>query len=291
MNLIKKMLIDLNISSEESFVDFYDKVRDRDDISILKCLRSEVLLLSKTDHISDNHYKDLENFSYWNTDDRRLALNSTYEDDKRRFDTFRELVTNKRWLDIGTGSGGILDLLSPFALNTTAVELQENSRKELTKLGYNVFELIDECENDYFDFVTLFHVFEHFVEPIKELKTIKNKMKIGGKLIVEVPHARDVLLSFFENDAFMSHTFWSEHLILHTKNSLRIIFESQGFKNISIQGVQRYPLSNHLLWLSKGLPGGHKVLNQFNNVYLNNEYSNILSNLDYNDTLILTAEK
>jgi hypothetical protein len=57
-------------------------------------------------------------------------------------------------------------------------------------------------------------------------------------------------------DSFKESTFWSEHLILHTKESLRKILEAVGFKNIKIEGLQRYPSANHL-YLRHNRLGGH----------------------------------
>ncbi|BBH54087.1 hypothetical protein JCM31447_25440 [Fluviispira sanaruensis] len=137
----------------------------------------------------------------------------------------------------------------------------------------------------------MFHVFEHLKNPIEILASIYEKLKINSYLIIEVPHARDALISWFDIDEFKKFSFWSEHLILHTRESLRIIVESIGLNVISIEGIQRYPLSNHLYWLTNKKPGGHLLWNQFSSKTLNSEYENILSKLDITDSLILVAKK
>ena len=88
-------------------------------------------------------------------------------------------------------------------------------------MGYNVHASIEDAEQNFFDVVTMFHVFEHLKNPIETLKSIRGKMAIGAKIIIEVPHANDFLISFLDNDKFKSFTFWSEHLILHTRKSFR----------------------------------------------------------------------
>lgn len=50
-NKAKDMLIELGISNSDSIVPYYPRVRDREDISVLKCTKSGVLLLSRTDHM------------------------------------------------------------------------------------------------------------------------------------------------------------------------------------------------------------------------------------------------
>jgi len=110
-------------------------------------------------------------------------------------------------------------------------------------------------------------------------------------LIVEVPHANDFLISFLNLQAFKEFTFWSEHLILHTRQSLEIFLREAGFKNIRIQGFQRYPLANHLHWLAKGKAGGHKHWHHLQTDELNRAYASMLASLDKTDTLIAVAEK
>jgi len=51
---------------------------------------------------------------------------------------------------------------------------------------------------------------------------------------------------------------------------------------------QRYGLSNHLEWLSKGKPGGNsKLENLFNSI--NNDYINILEKEGITDTIFIIA--
>ena len=69
----------------------------------------------------------------------------------------------------------------------------------------------------------MFHVLEHIPYQIDTLKILKSKLKKGGKIIIEVPHAEDFLILQEELKEFKNFTFWSEHLILHTYKSLKSI--------------------------------------------------------------------
>ena len=289
-NKIKSLLIKLGISTEDSIVPFFSKVRDRNDLKVLKCKKSDVLLLSGSDHVGMQYYKEKKSFRYSGAQSRRSVLAEGIEDAQRRCEQFKYVVANKKWIDVGTGAGGILDLFSAVAQEIAAVEPQEIARKNLVDLGYKVYSSIGEAPNNYFDVTTLFHSLEHFTDPIGTLKAIKGKMSKGGKIIVEVPHARDFLISFLENDAFKSFTFWSEHLILHTRESLKIFLEAAGFSRIVISGFQRYPLANHFFWLVHGKPGGHIAWQQLRTKELDQAYSHMLASIDKTDTLIATAE-
>lgn len=54
-----------------------------------------------------------------------------------------------------------------------------------------------------------------------------------------------------------------------------------------IKHIQRYPLSNHLYWLSKGKPAGHvKWGNFLDSEELSKAYENQLASLQATDTII-----
>lgn len=222
---------------------------------------------------------------------REKAIADSRDDNQRRFDSFASMIAGRIWMDVGTGVGSVLDAFDPVALETIAVEPQQGARDILTSLGYQTFKSVDEIERSDIEVASLFHVLEHLTEPIETLKQIRLTLKKAGqgKLIVEVPHARDFLLSFLEFEPFMEFTFWSEHLILHTRESLRLFLSEAGFNNIAIKGVQRYPLSNHLHWLRHNQPGGHKAWGILNDPELSKVYESTLNSLDATDTLVAVA--
>ena len=84
----------------------------------------------------------------------------------------------------------------------------------------------------------------------------------------------------------MDFTFWSEHLILHTNESLELFLKESGFFAREIKGFQRYPLSNHFYWLFKGKPSGHEILNHLNDSGFHKDYQQFLSKINQTDTLI-----
>jgi len=291
INSIKEILLSLNICNESSLENYHPRVRDRDDVSVMKCRESGVIFLSRTDHMDISYYNKKSKYKYHSVGDRLHAVNSGVADTERRINQFKGVIANKRWLEIGAGVGAVLDALSPYAAEVTTVEPQEISRKMLQELGYDVYSDVKKLPKSVFDVVTLFHVFEHFVSPIQELIEIESKMISGGKLIIEVPHANDFLLSFLENEEFKEFTLWAEHLILHTRYSLKRFIEEAGFININISGIQRFPLANHLYWLVKGKPGGHHKWDCLRNMNIDTAYSNLLGQLDMTDTLLAVAEK
>ena len=137
----------------------------------------------------------------------------------------------------------------------------------------------------------MFHVLEHIPHQIKILKTLKEKLYSNGKIIIEVPSAKDFLLSFDQFEDFKKFTFWSEHLILHTEKSLREVLKKAGYKKIKIEYYQRYNFSNHLGWFVKKKPGGHVFFKRIVDTKMNKDYKEFLKRIKSTDTLIAIAER
>jgi 2-polyprenyl-3-methyl-5-hydroxy-6-metoxy-1,4-benzoquinol methylase len=289
-NKVRDLLIEMGICKSETIEPYYPRVRDRNDVAVLKCKESGVIFLSRSDHMDISHYSEKADFSYWGAQDREAALASGKADAERRYDQFQSIIANKIWLDVGTGAGGILDYLSPVAKETAAVEPQEAAKNYLNEIGHKTYSSVDDVEDGKYEVVTLFHVLEHLTDPIGTLIAIRKKMVKGGKIIIEIPHANDFLISFLEHEAFKAFTFWSEHLILHTKESVRKFMEAAGFTNIVVSGYQRYPLSNHLHWLARNKPGGHVTWAHLSTEALDHAYTSMLAGIDKTDTLIVNAE-
>lgn len=284
-------LVALGIVNPAAVTRFYPAVRDRDDVGVLRCNQSGVIFLDRVDHVETSYYADKEGTSYWSSSDRTAGLRLTWEDDHRRAAQIRELVSDKAYADVGSGLGGILDLMKEHAAGIHAVEPQNDARALLKELGYPAYASIKELsqQDTKFDLITLFHVFEHITDPLDSLKMLRKALKPGGKVFIEVPHAGDALISLYNLDAFKKFTFWSEHLVLHTRKSLEAYLFAAGFSSVTVSGFQRYPLANHLHWLHKNEPGGHVRLPQMRNAALEEAYAATLAKSDMNDTLIAIA--
>jgi hypothetical protein len=188
------------------------------------------------------------------------------------------------------GVGGMMELAKDICQESIFVEPQYAPRKFFENNGIETFERVKDVNRNDIEISTLFHSFEHFDDPLTTLIDIRNKTINGGKIIIEVPHAKDILIKYFELESFKSFTFWSEHLILHTRESLEKFLMFSGFKEIKIYGIQRYPLANHFYWLKEGKPDGQNYFNDLNEKDINNQYEIFLNKLDMTDTLIATAK-
>ena len=74
VNKIRDLLCALNICENESVIPFFPRVRDRDDVAVLKCQKSGVIFLSRSDHMERTHYENCTDLKYWGDKDARLLL-------------------------------------------------------------------------------------------------------------------------------------------------------------------------------------------------------------------------
>jgi SAM-dependent methyltransferase len=297
-NKVIELLLELGISNESSVEPYFDRVRDRDDVGVLRCARSGVIVLTRTDHMSIEHYVDRESHSVSiaateTTPGIRVEMGPLVpnDDDVRRARSFKDDVAGRDWLDVGSGAGGVIALLAPHAKSVLAIEPSRACRVAIEANGFRAKARVGEVADSSADVITVFHALEHFADPIMELVELNRALRPGGSLIVEVPHARDFLLEELDCREFRSFTLWSEHLILHTRDSLRRFLNAAGFEDVEVRGIQRYSLSNHLHWLAKHGPGGHKHWSWFDTPELTSAYEANLARLDRTDTLIAVARK
>jgi len=271
------------ICLNKNFTEVEGAVRDKPELKILKCTNCGLITLENFFHINDDFYKTSQ-MSDW--DNIEEYANSCIENDLWRVNKYKKLFRNKIILDFGCGLGGFIKEMLKYT-RIFGIDLDPIWRYVNSEITQWMYEDINEIPDNYFDYITLFHVLEHLKDPRKTLKTIIPKLKENGTFIIEVPNADDALLTLYECEAFQNFTYWSCHLFLFNQYNLKLMLEQIGLKIPFIIQTQRYPLSNHLYWLAKGKPNGHKIWNFIDNP----EYEKHLAKLGKCDTLVAYGKK
>ncbi len=266
------------------------KVRNDDSLDILECVRCGLVFLSSFDHLREDFYSASEqHVGEPEGMDIDRWVNETEIDDERRCQTFKSVLENKRVLDFGCGTGNFLLKIQKFAKDAVGVESEKRLQEHYRKNGLQIFSALSEIpEEKTFNVITLFHVLEHFVDPISMLQNLSKKLSGDGRIIVEVPNIDDALLTLYQSDAFSSFTYWKCHPFLYNISSLSFLAKKAQLKIHRIHQVQRYPLSNHLHWLALGKPGGHKEWSYLDSPELKTAYQEKLRSIDKCDTIIAT---
>lgn len=282
--MLKETLCSLGCISEKNIEVFSTGTRDRPGLKVLRDRFTGVIFIDNF-YVGDDEYLSGD---YRNSCGAGRDYSIGYEDaadTRRRVASTERYVRGKTLVDFGCGSGNFLRAARCSAAKIAGVELQKDYVDQLKSDNITCAGDINDIDFEP-DVVTMFHCLEHLPDPIAILSDIRKKIKKGGTFVVEVPHARDFLLTQIKSPAFKRHTLWSQHLLLHTRASLEAFLNTTGFTEITIGTCQRYGLTNHLNWISEGAPGGHKrPVSLIETPLLQSAYSDALSSIDSNDTL------
>tara|TARA_A100001011_G_scaffold361595_1_gene409818 strand:+ start:238 stop:1086 length:849 start_codon:yes stop_codon:yes gene_type:complete len=280
-NNIFKDLIDLKLTSTSTHKVFSENTRDK---AGLKVYRDEIsgVIFIKDYFIGVQHYE--------NDPKESVFIYERKIDNDRRVKSLKQFYIDKEILDFGCEYGDFLKSTKDLVISSIGIELTTELVKQIKDMGIRAEKDINLVKDNSLDTIFCFHCLEHVENQRDILNLMYKKLRVGGKIIIEVPHANDFLLH--NSKEFMKFSLWSEHLILHTYQSLKLFLEDSSFKDIYIKGIQRFPLSNHLNWLSKGTPAGHK--NNFSLILSNDledEYCKSIISANMCDTLMAIASK
>ena len=161
-------------------------------------------------------------------------------------------------IDIGAGKPDFVVSMKKLGWDVYAQELSREQAKKIalkigkTKVVKGKMEKAN-LPNDFFNVVTLWHVFEHLENPSVSLKKIWKILKKEGLVFIEVPNWNSFTLHIFGEDYSLRSI--PEHLFYYNGKSLRNIFEKEGFKVVEIT----YPLKYNTAF-SSSLAKGNQLL-------------------------------
>ena len=286
MSSIEKELESLGLINNETTFLYSEETRDSNQVKVYKDSNSGIIFIKNAVY----DIKDYENHRGKDST-KPLCLDIGRQRSlQRRIRDTQQYYVNKAIADFGCGHGDFLKSISQSTAKCLGIELSTNERRLLNNDGILCLSNIEEIDDNSLDTIFLFHVLEHLPSQIDFLELFRRKLKNGGTLIIEVPHAKDFLLTQLKCESYKKFTLWSQHLILHTRESLHKILLATGFTDVIIRGIQRYPLSNHFNWIINSEPGGHLGrLSELDTNDLTVSYENALISIDATDTLFATA--
>ncbi len=137
---------------------------------------------------------------------------------------YKNNIKNKKILEVGTCSGGNLEMLSQYG-NLFAMEMDKDACKIAQDRGLcdvKQGKLPDQFPFDkQFDVICMFDVLEHIEDDLATLHCLKDKLSSRGKLIITVP-AYQWLWS--------QHDVISHHYRRYSKKTLTHVLNQAGFK-------------------------------------------------------------
>jgi len=259
--------------------------------SVYQCQKCGVQRLLESDCIPSEYYetgeyrKKLEQSLY--------AKDVIHEHEMLNKFTFEALwplsIRNKNIVDIGCGSGYLLDALSGVSKNQVGIEPCSPYLASIIEKGYEAYSSIQDCTNKgrekYFDIGFSIQVIEHVLNPRLFLEEIRLLLKPGADLLVSTPNRGDILMSLMPDD-FPSFFYRTQHRWYFDANSLEFCAKSAGFEIVEMKYIHRYGMSNTLHWLRDKLPTGVEKI-QGINALADNFWKGYLESTHQSDNLYI----
>ena len=311
MEVMHQIYRDLNSLfniKKKDLILFNKKTRDKN-IKVFYEKKSQTFFLEKIhkhkDYYKDNKKNRIGSFTINKYNNKEIKIKkdnyknyknitkqNIFGDDYRRVDYFKKYFKkNLNICDFGCGFGGFLKLLKKNNnSNVCGVEVNKKSIKNINTKTIRIEQDLNDFKFN-FDVITSFHVLEHLPDQLNILKKFFKKLKNRGKLILEVPHAGDLLINKLNLKHYKNFIFWSEHLILHSEKSLTKYLKKAGFKKIKFYYYQRHNFLNHINWILNDDYGGHIKYKRYHSNIVSSFYNNFLIKKKLTDTIKVVAEK
>ena len=210
----------------------------------------------------------------------------TNQDHVQRRLTFLQgdLLPGKDVLEIGCSSGFMMDAFKERGLNPIGIEPSGSFSTFLLERGHtfysNIEDMLDNRPEIKFDLIVHFFVIEHMRDTRQFIQQQLNILKHNGKIIFEVPCAQDPLIILYQIPAF-DKFYWSiAHHYYFTTASLSHILNTFDCRYEYVPD-QRYDLSNHMVWMLEGKPGGQ---GKYNHIFSQDTLRSYKADLIRNNT-------
>jgi SAM-dependent methyltransferase len=142
---------------------------------------------------------------------------------------------NNRFLDIGCGNGDFLKVARSLGYQAEGLEFDPSAREVAAKEGLvvhpNSMPGSGLPSNDY-DQITLSHVVEHFHYPVEALTEVFNLLRPKGRVWIQIPNIAAFSLQRFGANSRLLEP--PRHLVMLDSQSLKILLEKAGFKNVQL---------------------------------------------------------
>ncbi|WP_235071033.1 class I SAM-dependent methyltransferase [Leptolyngbya sp. Heron Island J] len=191
-------------------------------------------------HFAQNRYQFLENMLH-------------------RYAPKLAVQTGRKLLDVGCGTGDFLQVAQQAGWHVTGTELAKDAVDRASqKVGNHILQG-DMTEiyvpDGSYHLVTSYHVIEHLLDPIAQLKRCYDLLIPGGLLFVETPNIQSLGARLKGKN--WSHIIPPEHILYFSPVSLRHALHRAGFDQIVVgtSAPQIVESIVHWPWALKKLAG------------------------------------
>ena len=225
--------------------------------SLFKCKNCKVIFLNPqpTDSELEKHYPNGGYYSLKNIDTQskklklKLLLYKIYFNKKDKDSLLRLILSPLKFiargtkinqglklLDIGSGSGQFIYEMKRFGMEVYGVEPGNFNKGDSKKYGLNIknLNLIKaKYPKEFFNLITINHVFEHISNPNQTIIEIKRILKKDGLLIMGIPNTHSLSRILFGKNWLALDI--PRHLFNYSPKNITYLLEKSGFKVTKIR--------------------------------------------------------
>ena len=234
------------------------------DFKIVKCSGCGLVYLQNVpeeSEIYEDYYEIKFSKDDYSIDSKYDFLAEIYAINRQRLCFLKKYRKKGKLLDVGCGSGLFMKAVSDqgydiygidvsskalsFARDEFKLDVQEKSLNDLIK------------ENRRFDIITLWHVLEHFINPVEELEKIRTLLNENGVCLIEVPNYNSIKFKL-SNNKWKGGNHPLYHRTFFTSKTLKETIQERGFS-----ATKRIRISYKLPQKSFMFNGSKKMFNLF----------------------------
>jgi len=207
----------------------------------------------------DRNWVQRDEFAFYNSvyieelkPEKRFNMPEKLQDTRATFVRART-GNDTSLLEIGPGSGLFLERIRDHVATVQGCELNTVEATYIeTELGIPCFNghVDDMPEDQKFDAICAYQVFEHIAEPHSFLQELRKRLNPGGQLFIEVPNYLDPLYDLYKIQKFRDGFFFPEqHPLVYSPQALQKVMQENGFGHVKTNLLQTYSISNHMNWM------------------------------------------
>jgi len=209
---------------------------------VYKCPECDVLFVWPTPGNLNAVYSE----RYFKTDaDAKVFGYIDYEKDKEStkgtFTVYLKIIENYRRpgkiFDVGAATGYFLDIAKSRNWDTAGIDISEYASSVSAQKGHKAFAglLKDMDVGDGYDAVTMWDVFEHVEDPQEYMKKTNRILNMGGICAVNTIDKNSLWAKSMGKRWHLIIP--PEHIFFYSKNSLKKLFEDNGFEILEIKKI------------------------------------------------------
>lgn len=239
----------------------FNLVLTEGEFKIVRCLNCSLTYLQNIPdekNIYEEYYEIEYSANDYSGNSKMNNLREVFFINEQRLRFLKKFKSSGKLLDIGCGTGLFLKTASDNGYNVSGIDV---SKKALEFAKYNFgFDVSNKSlndlinENNKFDIISLWHVTEHFINPVEELNKVHSLLNDDGFCILEVPNLNSIKFRLSGNKwKGGNHPLY--HRSFFTNKTLKDTLEKSGFKKIE------------RLNISYDLPGKGFVYNKSKSIF------------------------